>query len=59
VRAASIINPDETSVENYFTRQYIPEDNSELHTRCREISQQSDSLAFISVTAETATQLTA
>jgi hypothetical protein len=21
---------------NYFTRQYIPEDNSELHTRCRE-----------------------
>jgi hypothetical protein len=26
----------ETSAENYFTRQYIPEDNSELHTRCRE-----------------------
>jgi hypothetical protein len=26
----------ETSVENYFTRQYIPEDNSELHTRRRE-----------------------
>jgi hypothetical protein len=26
----------ETSVDNYFTRQYIPEDNSELHTRCRE-----------------------
>jgi hypothetical protein len=23
----------ETSVDNYFTRQYIPEDNSELHTR--------------------------
>jgi hypothetical protein len=22
---------DETSVDNYFTRQYIPEDNSELH----------------------------
>jgi hypothetical protein len=22
----------ETSVENYFTRQYIPEDNSELRT---------------------------
>jgi hypothetical protein len=22
----------ETSVDNYFTRQYIPEDNSELHT---------------------------
>jgi hypothetical protein len=26
----------ETSVNNYFTRQYIPEDNSELHTRRRE-----------------------
>jgi hypothetical protein len=26
----------ETSVENYFTRQYIPEDESELHTRRRE-----------------------
>jgi hypothetical protein len=26
----------EKSVNNYFTRQYIPEDNSELHTRRRE-----------------------
>jgi hypothetical protein len=26
----------ETSVDNYFTRQYIPEDNSEVHTRRRE-----------------------
>jgi len=26
----------ETSVDNYFTRQYIPEDNSELHIRRRE-----------------------
>jgi hypothetical protein len=26
----------ETSVNNYFTRQYIPENNSELHTRRRE-----------------------
>jgi hypothetical protein len=26
----------ETSVENYFTRQYIPEDKSELHARRRE-----------------------
>jgi hypothetical protein len=26
----------ETSGDNYFTRQYIPEDNSELHTRRRE-----------------------
>jgi hypothetical protein len=23
----------ETSVNNYFTRQYLPEDKSELHTR--------------------------
>jgi hypothetical protein len=35
VRTASIIRY-ETSVDNYFTRQYIPEDNSELHTRRRE-----------------------
>jgi hypothetical protein len=26
----------ETSVDNYFTRQYIPEDTFELHTRRRE-----------------------
>jgi hypothetical protein len=26
----------ETSVDNYFTWQYIPEDNSELHTRRHE-----------------------
>jgi hypothetical protein len=26
----------ETSVDNYFTRQYIPEVNSDLHTRRRE-----------------------
>jgi hypothetical protein len=26
----------ETSVDNYFTRQYIPEDKSELQTRRRE-----------------------
>jgi hypothetical protein len=26
----------ETLVDNYFTRQYIPEDNSEPHTRRRE-----------------------
>jgi hypothetical protein len=27
---------DETSVDNYFTRQYNPEDSSEHHTRRRE-----------------------
>jgi hypothetical protein len=26
----------ETSIDNYFTRQGIPEDNSELHTRRRD-----------------------
>jgi hypothetical protein len=26
----------ETSIDYYFTRQYIPEDNSELHARCHE-----------------------
>jgi hypothetical protein len=26
----------ETLVDDYFTQQYIPEDKSELHTRCRE-----------------------
>jgi hypothetical protein len=43
VRAASIIalmmeaaRISETSVDNYFTRQYIPEDKCELHTRRRE-----------------------
>jgi hypothetical protein len=43
VHAASIIalmleaaRTAETSVDNYFTRQYIPEDKSELHTRRRE-----------------------
>jgi hypothetical protein len=30
------VRTSETSVGNYFTRQYIPEDNSELHTRRRE-----------------------
>jgi hypothetical protein len=28
--------PCKISVDNYFTRQYIPEDNSEHHTRRRE-----------------------
>jgi hypothetical protein len=30
------VRTSETSVDNYFSRQYIPEDNSELHTRRRE-----------------------
>jgi hypothetical protein len=30
------VRTSETSIENHFTRQYIPEDNSEHHTRRRE-----------------------
>jgi hypothetical protein len=30
------VGTSETSVDNYFTRQYIPEDNSEHYTRRRE-----------------------
>jgi hypothetical protein len=30
------VRTSETSVDNNFTRQYIPEDNSEYHTRHRE-----------------------
>jgi hypothetical protein len=30
------VRTSETSVDNHFTRQYIPEDNSEYHTRRRE-----------------------
>jgi hypothetical protein len=36
----------ETSVDNQFTRQYIPEDNSEHHTRRRE-NLKSHTIAFI------------
>jgi hypothetical protein len=30
------VRTSEMSVDNHFTRQYIPEDNSEHHTRRRE-----------------------
>jgi hypothetical protein len=30
------VRTSETSIDNYFTRHYIPEDNSEHHTRRRE-----------------------
>jgi hypothetical protein len=30
------VRSSETSVDNHFTRQYIPEDNSEHHTSRRE-----------------------
>jgi hypothetical protein len=31
-----VARTSETSVDNYFTRQNIPEDNSDLHIRRRE-----------------------
>jgi hypothetical protein len=31
-----VARTSETSADNYFTRQYIPEDKSELHTRRHE-----------------------
>jgi thiamine phosphate synthase YjbQ (UPF0047 family) len=49
VRTASII-PDETSVDNHFTRQYNPEDSSEHHTRRREnLKSHIDSLFIVKV----------
>jgi hypothetical protein len=39
----------ETSVDNYFTRQYIQEDNSELHTPRRENLKSHISVAVLSV----------
>jgi hypothetical protein len=38
----------ETSVDNYFTRQYIPEDKYELHTRRHEnLKSHKDSTYFL------------
>jgi hypothetical protein len=34
--AVEAVRTSETSVDNHFTRQYIPEDNSEHHSRRRE-----------------------
>jgi hypothetical protein len=36
VRMMEAVRTPESSVDNHFTRQYIPEDNSEHHTRRRE-----------------------
>jgi hypothetical protein len=35
-RGMEVLRTSETSVDNQFTRQYIPEDNSKHHTRRRE-----------------------
>jgi hypothetical protein len=32
VMVMEAVRTSEMSVDNYFTRQYIPEDNSEFHT---------------------------
>jgi hypothetical protein len=58
VHAASIIRDiialmmeaartSETSVDNYFTWQYIPEDKSELHTRCHENLKSQKKLCYL------------
>jgi hypothetical protein len=50
------VRTSETSVDNYFTRQYIPEDNSELHSRRRENLKSHNCtkrfLLFVSVTVK-------
>jgi hypothetical protein len=42
------VRTSETSVDNHFTRQYIPEDNSEHHTSRRE-NLKSNNLCFTSL----------
>jgi hypothetical protein len=42
------VRTSETLVDNYFTRQYIPEDNSEHHTRRRENFKCHTSFALLS-----------
>jgi hypothetical protein len=43
------VRTSETSVDNYFTRQYIPEDNSELHTRrCENLKSHTGRDKFVS-----------
>jgi hypothetical protein len=43
------VRTSETSVDNYFTRQYIPEDNSELHTRRREYLKSHISITYFTL----------
>jgi hypothetical protein len=47
------VRTSETSVDNQFTRQYIPEDNSEHHTRSRENLKSHNVNLFTSVTLTT------
>jgi hypothetical protein len=42
------VRTSETSVDNHFTRQYIPEDNSEHHTRRRENLKSHIEISFFS-----------
>jgi hypothetical protein len=49
----------ETSVDNYFTRQYIPKDNSELHTRPREnLISHTETVCFSATSASSVCQTT-
>jgi hypothetical protein len=47
IRVMEAVRTSETSVDNHFTRQYIPEDNSEHRTRSRE-NLKSHSVGFLS-----------
>jgi hypothetical protein len=51
------VRTSETSVDNHFTRQYIPEDNSEHHTRRRENlkSHTADNVLFLKYYVNSAT----
>jgi hypothetical protein len=44
------VRTSETSVDSHFTRQYIPEDNSEHHTRRRENFKSNIGLIFCRLT---------
>jgi hypothetical protein len=52
------VRSSETSVDNHFTQQYIPEDNSEHHTRRRE-NLKSHNLDDVRVTTQPAKCITA
>jgi homoserine trans-succinylase len=43
------VRTSETSVDNHFTRQYIPEDNSEHHTHRRENLKSHNLFAYLLV----------
>jgi hypothetical protein len=54
IRMMEAVRTSETSVDNHFTWQYIPEDNSEHHTRCREnLKSHKDIRGFVTLQSAT------